>query len=460
MRTETTTSAAAISAATDLTAPLPETDIAIEENAREGKARRGKNGKAKKAGKTLDVFEGLHSDEVDRLRGLAADMNKLDRALTKDAFERGRMLETAFEILPAEKTFAAWIGQNCPFTPRTARLYRSIVAELFEYEERAIAFTVPPTVLFELARESVTADQIEAVLGSFESGERLTVAMVKRQLAGEDGAGSGSDPVDPLDLGGTDGLARLVRACVRSDLASLRAEIAAIGTIIAETLAATPVDRNIKKAVLMDAVFRHARLASALLGRTVFSRMEDPTQIGRMIEKRPPAASGWMRAHALLDRLGNKEAYPPVDELRAWLEGEVLPVLEWMNAKGVRPSLAVDAAATSNASAPVEASAQVEASTIIAVEAGENVDITPDAEIKTATVASAPIVIAASATDVGKKPAASKPAKAKDAKAKPTEERRTHRTPSGEITLATRPSTAFELAVEKSVSRRLNKLMR
>jgi hypothetical protein len=458
MRTETSTSAAAIAVVTDLTAPLPDAGVATKENAREGKGRGKKGAKARKASKTLDVFEGLHSDEVDRLRGLAAEMNKLDRALTKDAFERGRMLETAFEILPVEKTFAAWIGQNCDFTARTARLYRSVVAELFEYEDRAIAGAVPKTVLFELAREAVTGEQIDAVLARFESGERLTVATVKRQLAGEAGAGPDSDPVDPLDIGGTDGLARLVRECVRSDLVAMRAEIAAIGTIIAETLAATPVDRNLKKAALMDAVFRHARLAAAFLGRAVFSRMEDPMQIGRMIEKRPPAASSWMRAHALLDRLGNKEAYPPINELRAWLEGEVMPALEWMSAKGCRPPLAVDAPATADVSASVEASAAVEASTISEVLPGEDVDITPDAEIEAAP--SAPTVVAESPTDVRKKPAASKPAKAKAAKAKPTDERRTYRTPSGEIKVATRALTAHELAVEKSVNRMLNRMMR
>jgi hypothetical protein len=158
-----------------------------------------------------------------RFRALAADMNKLDRALTKDAFERDRMLEIAFEILPAEKTFAAWIGQNCDFTARTARLYRSVAAELFEYEQRAIAFTVPKTVLFELAREAVREDQIEAVLARFESGERLTVAKVKRQLAGEAGAGPDSDPMDLLHSGGIDGLgvdidAVTIEECQAADL--------------------------------------------------------------------------------------------------------------------------------------------------------------------------------------------------------------------------------------------------
>ena len=186
---------------------------------------------------------------------------------------------------------------------------------------------VAPSILFKLI--SAAPDQIEEVIGSFESGHRLKVREVAMLVADKGQEPEGSE-LEPGNLGGAAGLRALALAKTKLGITEVAKRLKWIVATIEEALKPMEAGKRVSKEKLIDQVVLPIRRARGeLLNLAVFVAPYETGSEGNVFPMQFPSESAWSKVSYLLYRLGGREDWPAADELGPWLRDEVVPVLRW-----------------------------------------------------------------------------------------------------------------------------------
>lgn len=273
---------------------------------------------------------GLSDDEIASLEACRSTIASLGRRTTEQSFDLGHELALAFDLVP-EGAFGKWVKAVCGFTDRSARNYVSVHKRLGDYRQRFIEIGAAPTVLFELTKAE--PEQIEQALKQAQETGRLQVRDIKLILQGE-GIAPNPDAVDPYDFGGLAGLRNLCLVKMRTDIHSLQRNLTQIISSIEKALHDNAKGKRLNKSKLAGDLCGIAMCAQVELGTLGISVASKGVEMAAG-QTRPefPKGSSWELVRLALARLSNERAWPIVTELKAWLEQEILPSLQWAMAK-------------------------------------------------------------------------------------------------------------------------------
>lgn len=287
-----------------------------------------------------------------QLEAAASSIHQLGRKSTEQAFELGRHLSDAADLLP-EGAFGKWVAKRCGMTDRHARNFRAIHRSLSRYRQTLVQHAVNSTVLFKLA--SATDEQIEAAIDLCKETGSIKVKDVQAILA-EATAGENAPAIDPYDVGGIEGLRALIADKVATGLKSFVGHLETLQSRIG----AACTGRKVAKAKLADEIEALARITKAELKSLAYFVKPNPTTPGNICDVPFPIDSRWASVFAILDKLGAHAAWPESGKIGSWLRDEVLPALAWALSKTRNPEWTLEPVAahsepTSKAGAELDA---------------------------------------------------------------------------------------------------------
>jgi hypothetical protein len=291
----------------------------------EEKVNKTKIAKAKKAKEREFVM----SDELAAvLSNAAQQLSALEKGSTKATFEIGAQFQLAKDSLP-KKSFGDWVSTVSTYTVRSAWNFCLVNEKLGDIKERIIEASVPATSLIRLAKAD--GDVVEAVLSSFEQGQRLTGEQIKTMIAGNEVDEGKLDKADVLDVPGVAGLHKVAARKVSTDIDTF---LNLLKNVFAEVeMALEPLERNkaVRKGSLSDKIKYDCRHALGILNTLVA-----PLKVGEFAHEtwypgRLPEGAGWRKVQAILSKLGGGDAAWPERTLFVpWLQNEVLPPLRFV----------------------------------------------------------------------------------------------------------------------------------
>lgn len=277
----------------------------------------------------------ISAKKMKALEESAADIQALGRRSTQQAYDLGVLLEKTSELVEPG-TFEKWVSQRCDISSKTARNYRAVARNLEAYRVRAIELAISPTVLFHLA--SAPEEKIEAALAHAEEHDGIRVSEVKALLS--DGSEETAKAVasDKLaDVGGLSGLRALIDVKTKSGVAAFVESASALVAEVSKILESKPEGKRLQKTLLIPVLEPLARAAKRSLGNIMLLDAPGDIDVRKVSERELPGASHWFRVFQTLDHLGNREAWPEVKRLEAWLQQEVLPLLDWATSRTKQP---------------------------------------------------------------------------------------------------------------------------
>ncbi len=293
-----------------------------------------KNRKASPLASAAHAFYAANSiaeDIKDKLEDTAAFLIGVTRRSTAEAFERGERLEKAAALLPEGK-LEKWAVECCGYTARHVRTQRAIYRNLAYYKAILVELAVGPTVLGKLS--AATPEQIEQAIGHADIHGSLRVQDVTAIMAGPKQENDEKPEVDPYDVGGPDGLKAIMAIKMRDGMKSFVGHLEDIRTHVLEALP----KNNIVKKDLAAKTHLTARLANRELESLVQFVRPHPNDRHTMTSTELPTKSGWEKVSRLLYKMGGETYWPDKAELRAWLETEVMPLLDWATSKSGSPA--------------------------------------------------------------------------------------------------------------------------
>ncbi|EHH03930.1 hypothetical protein ATCR1_19671 [Agrobacterium tumefaciens CCNWGS0286] len=283
------------------------------------------------AARTFYEANAVAEDIKSQLEETAMFLISASRRSTEETFKLGEHLERAAGLLP-ERTLEKWAVERCGYTARHVRTQRAVFRNLARYKDILVELAVGPTVLGKLS--AAEPEQIEQAIGFAAQHGRLRVADVAGIVAGAKQADDETRPEEgPYDASGIEGLKTLIAIKVRDGLKSFLEHIDEIRTHVAAAL----MESRIVKKKLGEQIYPTARLARKELESLVLFVRPDPNFAYNIWDTRFPSESRWNAIDALLHKIGGVETWPEMNGLRAWLENEVLPLLEWASAKTKDP---------------------------------------------------------------------------------------------------------------------------
>ncbi|WP_454289012.1 hypothetical protein [Rhizobium arsenicireducens] len=268
---------------------------------------------------------GVPEDIKSRLESTAILLISATRRSTEETFELGEHLEKAATLLP-EGTVEQWAAERCGYTARHIRTLRATARNLVAYKEVLVEFAVGPTVVGKLS--SASPEQIEQAIGVARETGRLRVQDVTAIISGSK-EGAEQEEVDPFDVGGPDGLKAIVALKVREGMKSFITHVNEIRSHVEEALP----KQNIVKKALVEKTAMTARLARAELKSLAQFVTPHPEAANHINSTMIPDRTKWAAVGDLLYNMGSEETWPDKAGLRAWLENEVLPNLNWVSPK-------------------------------------------------------------------------------------------------------------------------------
>lgn len=277
------------------------------------------------------VANSIPDDAKNELEDTAAFLIGVTRRSTSEAFERGKYLEKAAALLP-EGTLEKWAVECCGYTARHVRTQRAIHRNLAYCKDILVELAVGPTVLGKLS--AATPEQIEQAIGHAGMHGRLRVQDVSAIMAGPKQDKDEKPEVNPYNVGGLDGLKAIVAIKVRDGLKSFMGNLEEIQTCVLEALP----KKNIVKKALADQIVLTSRLARRELESLAQFVMPNPHAAHVMYDSSLPPKTHWSAVGDLLYKMGSIDSWPDKDKLRAWLESEVVPTLEWATSKNASPA--------------------------------------------------------------------------------------------------------------------------
>jgi hypothetical protein len=201
---------------------------------------------------------------------------------------------------------------------------------------------------------------------------RLRVQDVAAIISGSKEGTEQEEDVDPFDVGGSDGLKAIVALKVREGMKSFIAHVNEIRAHIEEALP----KQNIVKKALVQRTALTARLAREELKSLAEFVTPHPEAAYHINSTLLPARTKWSAVGDVLYNMGGEDTWPDKAGLRAWLENEVLPLLDWVAPKppASKPSKAkagsVDVAPTKTAKAKRVKASKTEAETFPTLKEG------------------------------------------------------------------------------------------
>ncbi|ORE88167.1 hypothetical protein [Aurantimonas sp. 22II-16-19i] len=294
-----------------------------------------------------EAIDSLDAAARQRIETLEAEIRALGRAGTDQIFTLGEHLDTAAAILKDE-TFTQWVKTRFDMTDRHARTIRNVHRHLGHVRAACVRHEIKPTVLYHL----VAADRsvVDAVVASFERGERLKVREVRALVDGV--AGDGEDGGDeaaaaPGDRGGLKGLKGLAASKQARQIKSVRAALAVIGREVEAALEPASRGKRVLKGKLADAVMATARLAERELIELILDIEVDSLAGSQNLRHVRLPETRWQDVLSMLGTLaGGAESLPRNGELTPWLTDEVLPLVAFaLEGEDGKPSAAAVSAA-------------------------------------------------------------------------------------------------------------------
>lgn len=246
-------------------------------------------------------------------------------------FAIGAALIPLQESIP-EKAWSKFL-KRIGLTVRTAWNYMSVARSLMYNRRALVEADIGPTVLYVLARGPRTI--VEVVLEAYRSGERLTVAAVRRLV--DDALGVKPKPIsDALDQGGLAGMRRAAAAKLEADAAELVRLGKAMLDVIVEALKLAANGKRLNKGDLAARLVPDSREAHRLV-RSIAAPLEGVNNT------RAARETGWGKAQVLLDQMSTEPRWPSKADLDVWLSLEVVPTLEFVvHGKGAAPTQKID----------------------------------------------------------------------------------------------------------------------
>ena len=278
---------------------------------------------------TADQFykaHGVPEDIKSRLESTAVLLISATRRSTEETFELGEHLEQAATLLP-DGTVEQWAAERCGYTARHIRTLRATARNLGAYRQVLVELAVGPTVVGKLS--SASPDQIEQAIGVARETGRLRVQDVTAIIsASKEGAGR-DEEVDPFDVGGPDGLKAIVALKVREGVKSFIMHVNEIRAHVEEAL----LKQHIVKKALVEKTALTARLARQELKSLAQFVTPHPEAAHHINSTMIPGRTKWAAVGDLLYNMGSEDTWPDKAGLRAWLENDVLPLLNWVSPK-------------------------------------------------------------------------------------------------------------------------------
>ncbi len=277
----------------------------------------------------------ISAKKMKALEESAADIKALGRRSTQQAYDLGVLLEKASELVEPG-TFEKWVAQRCDISSKTARNYRSVARNLEAYRERAIELAISPTVLFHLA--SASEDKVEAALAHAEEHGGIRVSEVKALLSdASEETPKAVTSVELADVGGLSGLRALIDVKTKSGVAAFIESSAVLVAEVSKILDSKPEGKRLQKTLLIPVLEPLARAAKRSLGNILLLDVPGDIDVRKISERELSSASHWHKVFQTLDHLGNRESWPEVKRLEAWLQKEVLPLLDWATSRTKQP---------------------------------------------------------------------------------------------------------------------------
>jgi hypothetical protein len=265
---------------------------------------------------------GIDSNLRARLESSASRIFDLGRRTTEQTFELGDHLHEAAALLDGG-IFAKWVKNRCGIAPRTASGYMAVFRNLGDFRDELVDLSVGSTVLFHLAH--ATHEQIREAIAHAEEHGQLRVSDVKDIVANGEEAEDKGARSDVFAAGGVTGLKALIALKTRDGLKLFIARIKMICDIIKAALEKSRVIKD----TLAQEINDPACIALLELENLAMFVQPINDQRRNACPIAFPKGSEWGRVAEVLKKLGVKDNWPKMAELRGWLQMEVVPVLEW-----------------------------------------------------------------------------------------------------------------------------------
>ncbi|WP_414815583.1 hypothetical protein [Rhizobium sp. IY2] len=303
------------------------------------------------AARTFYEANAVAEDIKNQLEETAMFLISVSRRSTEETFKLGEHLERAAGLLP-EVTLEKWAVERCGYTARHVRTQRAVFRNLRRYKDILVELAVGPTVLGKLS--AAEPEQIEQAIGIAAQNGKLRVQDVAAIMAGSKNEANAKPQVDPYDVGGIDGLKAIIAIKVRDGLKAFIGHLEEIRTHVSEALP----KKNIVKKTLAEKTHLTARLAHKEL-ESLAQFVMPHSNAAYVISCTPlPRKSRWAEVSGLLYKMGSETTWPDKGELRAWLETEVVPILEWATSKSSAPAWpGAETSEAPSANVPVEVGA-------------------------------------------------------------------------------------------------------
>lgn len=294
---------------------------------------------------------GIDSSLRARLESSASRIFDLGRRTTEQTFELGDHLHEAAALLDGG-IFAKWVKNRCGIAPRTASGYMAVFRNLGDFRDELVDLSVGSTVLFHLAH--ATHEQIREAIAHAEEHGQLRVSDVKDIVANGEEAEDKGARSDVFAAGGVTGLKALIALKTRDGLKLFIARIKMICDIIKAALEKSRVIKD----TLAQEINDPACIALLELENLAMFVQPINDQRRNACPIAFPKGSEWGRVAEVLKKLGVKDNWPKMAELRGWLHMEVVPVLEWAISKDRKPKWPLALAADDKAMVAVDDAAE------------------------------------------------------------------------------------------------------
>lgn len=269
---------------------------------------------------------------------VATALKALGRKSTEQTFETGEILENAATTVP-DKILKKWLSEHFGMTDRSARSYRAVFRNLGPVKKELIELGVGTTVLGRLS--SASSEQIEEAIEFAKEHGRLRVSDVNAILKGDEDE-TNDDQADPFDVGGTAGLKGLIALKTREGQKSFLSNCVYIQASVMEALSG----KRVIKKELVQKIELTARLAHRELENLVLFVMPSPNSADFIYPTPIPSKTHWKTVLETLRQMGGQDSWPKAEELRDWLEFEVLPALRWATSEDKNPEWSLNASKT------------------------------------------------------------------------------------------------------------------
>lgn len=270
-----------------------------------------------------DEFD-IPAEDREVLEDVRSFFVSVGRKRTDEIFDCGEALAKVETRLPGQKAFDTWTRQACGITRRGAANYIGVYRNLSNFRERFVSQSVPGSAMYKL----ISADEsvIETVLASYERGKPLNVQDISRMLS------SGGDPaLDEGDLGGRDGLRRLIARKTAVGVTDVMVIAVDIMTIVLAALERHRDGKRIVKEALSKELVGPARiLRQQIKWLTWIGTVVGPIEKGDVYLLPSSQDDRWYRFGQLLYQMGGIESWPKAPKIVDWLTEEVLPEFEWL----------------------------------------------------------------------------------------------------------------------------------